>query len=218
VKDFALYFVRHGESLANVSDRDGVKRPADADRLSECGWEQARGLGERLRGEGLELIVTSQMGRARETAQGISEVLELPVREDPDLFEVRQSDAFYASSPDFGETANLRWMPTADPDHAEPGAESFNDIVARVRRVQERLAEIASEQRVLAVSHHNFLHFFLGVTMFREDFSPAHMLGLYQIGHANTGITIFEKVAHRPFDGLDLPGWVLTTWNDRAHL
>jgi broad specificity phosphatase PhoE len=109
-------------------------------------------------------------------------------------------------------------MPTSDPTYAPPGAESFADVVARVRRVMERLSEVASERRVVAVSHHNFLHFFLGVTFFGDDFSPARMRGLYQAGHANTGITIFEKVASRQFDGVDLPGWVLRTWNDRAHL
>ncbi len=218
MKDFTLYFVRHGESVANLSDRNGSKRPDDADRLSEQGWEQARGLGRRLEGEGLELIVASPMRRAQETAQGIAEVLELPVETDEDLFEVRQSDAFYAASPEYGDTGTLRWMPTADPDHAEPGAESFNDIVARVRRVQERLAEMASERRVVAVSHHNFLHFFLGVTLFGDDFAPWMVPGLYQAGHANTGITIFERVSRRLMDGVDLPGWVLRTWNDRAHL
>jgi probable phosphoglycerate mutase len=218
VSDFTLYFVRHGESMANLSDRNGDKRPEDADRLSERGWEQARGLGRRLEGEGLELIVASPMTRAQETAQGIAEVLGLPIETDEDLYEVRQSDAFYASSPDFGDTGTLSWMPTADPSYAPPGAESFADVVARVRRVQERLAEIASERRVVAVSHHNFLHFFLGVTFFGDDYTPAMMRGLYQAGHANTGITIFEKVARRQFDGVDLPGWVLTTWNDKAHL
>ena len=218
MSDFTLYFVRHGESVANLYDRNGDKRPEDADRLSERGWEQARSLGRRLEGAGLELIVASPMTRAQETAQGIAEVLELPIETDEDLFEVRQSDAFYAASPDFGDTGTLSWMPTADPSYAPPGAESFADVVARVRRVQERLAEIASERRVVAVSHHNFLHFFLGVTFFGDDYSPAMMRGLYQAGHANTGITIFEKVARREMDGVDLPGWVLTTWNDRAHL
>ncbi len=218
MSDFTLYFVRHGESVANLSDRNGDKRPEDADRLSERGWEQARSLGRRLEGEGLELIVASPMTRAQETAQGIAEVLDLPIETDEDLFEVRQSDDFYAASPDFGDTGTLSWMPTADPHYAPPGAESFADVVARVRRVQERLAEIASERRVVAVSHHNFLHFFLGVTFFGDDYSPAMMRGLYQAGHANTGITIFEKVARREMDGVDLPGWVLTTWNDRAHL
>ena len=216
--DFTLYFVRHGESVANLSDRNGAKRPEDADRLSELGWEQARGLGRRLRDTGLELIVASTMGRAQETAQGIAEVLGLPVETDPDLFEVRQSDAFYAASPDYGDTATLNWMPGAAPGYAEPGAESFDDIVGRVRRVQERLAERAAERRVLAVSHHGFLHFFLGVTLFGDDFSPRHVPGLYQAGHANTGITIFERRARRVMDGMDFSGWVLTTWNDQAHL
>jgi broad specificity phosphatase PhoE len=213
-----VYFTRHGESVNNVADRHMQITPENGDSLSERGWEQARGLGRRLEGEGLELIVASPMTRAQETAQGIAEVLGLPIETDEDLYEVRQSDAFYASSPDFGDTGTLSWMPTADPSYAPPGAESFADVVARVRRVQERLAEIASERRVVAVSHHNFLHFFLGVTFFGDDYTPAMMRGLYQAGHANTGITIFEKVARRQFDGVDLPGWVLTTWNDRAHL
>ena len=218
MSDTRLYFVRHGESLANLSDRNGKRRPEDADRLSQRGWEQARDLGRRLQGEGLELIVASPMTRAQETAQGIAEVLGLEIETDDDLFEVRQSDAFYASSPDFGDTGTLSWMPAAPPDFAEPGAESFDDIVARVHRVMQRLGDLAAERRILAVSHHGFLHFFLGVTLFGDDFTPALMRGLYQAGHANTGITIFERVAERTMDGVDLPGWVLTTWNDRAHL
>ena len=213
-----IYFVRHGESVANLSDRNGSKRPEDADRLSELGWEQARELGRRLQDEGLELVVASPMTRAQETAEGIAQVLELPVETDEDLFEVRQSDAFYAASPEYGDLGSLSWMPTADPDHAEPGAESFNEIVARVHRVMTRLGELASERRIVAVSHHNFLHFFLGVTLFGEDFTPAMVPGIYMAGHANTGITIFQRVADRPMDGVNMPGWVLTTWNDRAHL
>jgi broad specificity phosphatase PhoE len=218
VKDLTLYFVRHGESVANASDRAGATRPQNADSLSERGWEQARHLGRRLDGVGLELIVASEMRRAQETAQGIAELLDLPIETDPDLHEVRQSDAFYAASPDFGDTATLHWMPAADPDFAPDGAESFNAIVARVKRVQARLAHEAEEHRILAVSHYNFLHFFLGVTMFGDEFSPRHVVPLHMAGHANTGITIFERRAHRVMDGVDLPGWILTTWNDQAHL
>jgi len=218
VSETRLYFVRHGESVANLSDRNGTRRPDDADRLSDHGWEQARGLGRRLRGEGLEVIVASTLTRAQETARGIAEVLELPVETDPDLHEVRQSDAFYASSPDYGDTGTLNWMPTAPPDFAEPGAESFEQILGRVRRVRERLGERAAEEKILAVSHFGFLHFFLGDVLFGEDFTPALLPGLYMAGHANTGITVFERRRRRVMDGIDFPGWVLTTWNDQAHL
>ena len=53
------------------------------------------------------------MTRAQETAQGIAEVLGLPVETDEDLYEVRQSDAFYLLAPDYGDTGTLHWMPTA---------------------------------------------------------------------------------------------------------
>jgi broad specificity phosphatase PhoE len=214
----AVYFVRHGESLANLSDRNGTRRPEDSDRLTDLGWEQARALGRRLEGEGLEVIVASTLRRAQETAQGIAEVLDLPIESDPDLREWRQADDFYAASPDYRETGTLNWMPTADPDFAPPGADSFNALATRARRVQERLAERAAANRVLAVSHFAFMHFFLGVTLFGDDFAPRHLLPLYMAGHANTGITIFEHREQRVMDGVPLPGWTLTTWNDQAHL
>jgi probable phosphoglycerate mutase len=109
-------------------------------------------------------------------------------------------------------------MPTAPPGHAEPGAESFSAIVARVARVQERLEARVESERVLCVSHWGFLHFFLGAALFREDFSPAHLAALYRISHANTGITIFERRRGYRIEGISFDGWALVTWNDQAHL
>ena len=214
-----LHFVRHGESLANASDRAGRRRPEDWDALSERGWEQARGLGRRLEGHGIEVIVASTMRRARETAEGINEVLGLPVETDPDLHELRQSDAFYASTEngDFGDTATLNWMPTAPTSFAEPGAESFDDMVARVRRVRERVEARAADERILLVSHYGFIHFFLGHALFADEFAPRHLIPLWYAAHANTGITVFER-RNRRMDGMDFDGWHLTTWNDQAHL
>ena len=148
-----IFFTRHGESEANLADRELRVRPPDADRLSELGWAQARGVGERLRGEGIEVIVASHYRRAQETAQAISEVLGgLPIETDEDLHEVRQSDAYYAAAPHYGDTGTIRWMPGAERSFAEPGAESFDAILGRVLRVQERLAG-RPEKRVQARSN-----------------------------------------------------------------
>ena len=203
--------------MANVFDHDRARPEGDVDRLSERGWEQARGLGRRLQGEGLEAIAASPMRRAQETAAAINEVLDLPLSTDEELFEVRQSDAFYAGLPHAAEHATLAWMPYAPRDEAPAGAESFGEILGRVVRVRERL-EAAGIERILAVSHYGFLHFLLGLTMFRDDFGPEHLLGTYALGHANTGISIFTRHEHRELDGIPFPGWALTTWNDRAHL
>ena len=118
--------------------------------------------------------------------------------------------------PPEAELGMLAWMPDAPRDHAEPGAESFDDVVARVCRAREKLEERAGT-RMAVVSHFNFLHFFLGVVLLGDEFGPEHLLPLHRAGHANTGITIFEK-RRRSLDGFDLSGWSLTTWNDQAHL
>jgi broad specificity phosphatase PhoE len=213
-----VYFTRHGESVANVADRESRPAPADADRLSERGWEQARGVGERLRGEGIEAIVASPFGRAQETAQAIAVVLGLPFETDEDLYEVRQSDAYRAASPEYAGTGMVSWMPEAELGQAECGAESFADIAGRVARVQERLAARAGRERVLCVSHWGFMHFFLGAALFREAFAPAHLPALYRISHANTGITIFERREAYRVEGVPFDGWALLTWNDQGHL
>jgi broad specificity phosphatase PhoE len=212
-----LHLVRHGESLANEADRAGRPRPDDWDALSNRGWEQARGLGRRLEGHGIEVIVASTMRRAQETAQGIDEILELPLETDPDLHELRQSDAFYGSFPEFGDTASLNWMPTAPRDFAEPGAESFDAMLARVVRVRERMEARAGDERILLVTHYGWLHFLLGMTLFGDDFGPQHLMGLWLAGHANTGISVFERRT-RMMDGMDFSGWGVMTWNDQAHL
>jgi broad specificity phosphatase PhoE len=213
-----VYFTRHGESVANVADRSMEAEPVDADRLSDRGWEQARGVGERLRGEGIETIVASPFGRAQETASAIGDVLGLGFSTDDDLHEVRQSDAYRAASPSYLGTGHVSWMPTSPPDHAEPGAESFAGIVARVARVQERLEERIESERVLCVSHWGFMHFFLGAVIFREDFAPAHLPALYRMSHINTGISIFQKRRDYLIEGVRFDGWALLTWNDQAHL
>ena len=109
-------------------------------------------------------------------------------------------------------------MIDAPPDHAEPGAESFNAIVERVKRVQQRLEERIEGERLLCVSHWGFLHFFAGVSLFREAFSPAHLPALYRMSHINTGITLFHHRRDYLIEGVRFDGWALQTWNDQAHL
>jgi broad specificity phosphatase PhoE len=173
-------------------------------------------VGERLRGEGLEVIVASRYRRAQETAAAISEVLGLPVETDDDLHEIRQSDAYYAAAPHYAGTGTISWMPAAERGFAQPGAESFDAILGRVLRVQARLA--ARSERILCVTHWGFLHFFLGTSVFGDAFAPEHMPALYRVSHANTGISIFERREGWDIDGVEFSGWALVTWNDQGHL
>ena len=192
--------------------------PEDADRLSERGWEQARGLGERLHGEGIEAILASPFGRAQETAQAIGEVLGLgstptttctrcasPTPTAPR----RRTTRARATSPGCRPTRPSTPSPAPSPSRASSRASRTSRSAWRQR---------VESERILCVSHWGFLHFFLGAAIFREDFSPAHLPALYRISHINTGITLFEKRRDYLIEGVRFDGWALQTWNDKAHL
>jgi 2,3-bisphosphoglycerate-dependent phosphoglycerate mutase len=79
-----LLLVRHGETDWNADGRlqGHTDRP-----LSDYGRRQARRLAEELEGEDLEAIYSSDLARARATAEIVGERLGLPVELDPDLRE-----------------------------------------------------------------------------------------------------------------------------------
>lgn len=64
-----IYLIRHGETALNASR---VFQPADTP-LSELGHAQARALGERLRRLPIDALITSDLTRTMQTAQGIVE-------------------------------------------------------------------------------------------------------------------------------------------------
>ena len=67
----------------------------------------------------------------------------------------------------------------------------------------------AGDERILLVTHYGFLHFFLGLALFGDAFGPEHLIPLWYAGHANTGISVFER-RNRRMDGMDFAGWHLT--------
>ena len=77
---FHITFLRHAESTGNAENRlQGLSEFP----LSEVGRAQARALGARWRAEGqrFDVAVSSPLSRARETAQEVAAVLQIPVLE-----------------------------------------------------------------------------------------------------------------------------------------
>lgn len=79
-----LVMLRHGESTWNLERL--VQGQDDRSVLTGRGREQVRRSVESM-SEPVEAIVTSDLARARETAQIAAQILGLEVREDPDLRE-----------------------------------------------------------------------------------------------------------------------------------
>ena len=158
-------------------------------------------------------IVSSPLRRARETASVLAEELNLPATELPDLRELRESDQFGELSE---EDQRLRrwsvWMTERadDADYSYRGAETFNEMIARVERVQEWMLTTGDEA-VLAVTHGIFLRFFLLRVLLGDRFEASMTERLWHLQSVNCGICSFEHLSDPP--ALEGPGpWRCRAW------
>ena len=132
-----LLLVRHGETDWNAEGRlqGHTDRP-----LSDFGRSQARRLAAELEHEGIDAVYSSDLARARETAEIVGERLGLPVVLDPDLREK-----------DWG---NWEGLTAVERDRVEFAGESTEAHQKRMLRALQRIAEHHPDgARVLVVTH-----------------------------------------------------------------
>jgi probable phosphoglycerate mutase len=192
--------------------------PGDrGDRLTDRGWEQAREAGRHLGHLGATRILASPLRRAQETAEGLTESLELPVETLEPIHELRESDGFG----ELGlEEQRLRrwsmWMSEHGdgPDHSYKGGESFNDVIARVEGAKTWFEE-ESEETFLAVSHGIYLRFFFMHSVFAGAFRPSEAERLWQLGSLNCGLSTFEHGESVLATGYAKEPWRCLTWMAR---
>ena len=145
-----LLLARHGETDWNAERR--WQGHAETD-LNETGRAQSRELARTLDGERIDAVYSSDLARARTTAEIVGDVVGLPVRLDVRLREV-----------DVGEWSGLTWREVEErfPNGAarrlagETGWEHGEEFDAMARRVVEALHDIAARHdggRVLVVTH-----------------------------------------------------------------
>lgn len=132
-----LLLVRHGETDWNADGRlqGQTDRP-----LSDFGRKQARRLADELAAEGFEAIYSSDLARARETAEIIGARLGLPVALDSDLREK-----------DWGTWEGLT---AVERDRVEFAGESTEAHQERILRALRRISESHPDgTSILVVTH-----------------------------------------------------------------
>jgi probable phosphoglycerate mutase len=144
--------LRHGQTPLSTERRfAGVGDIA----LTETGIRQAKLAGERLAARGgIDVIVTSPLQRAGQTAAEVAAAIGAPVVTDDDL---RETDFGAWEGLTFAE-AQERWPHEVttwlgDPAVAPPQGESFTAVGVRVGRALARLLDQYTGQTVLVVSH-----------------------------------------------------------------
>ncbi len=139
-----MLVVRHGETTWNAERR--WQGRADSP-LSPLGVAQARWAGEAL--EAFDVVVTSNLSRARTTGTVIAEALRVPLTIEPDLAE-RDVGAWTGLTFDEIEAG---WPGAlAAGDHPE-GWESDDAVADRAMEALRRVAKANPSGRVLVITH-----------------------------------------------------------------
>jgi broad specificity phosphatase PhoE len=148
-----IYAVRHGESVWNVEGRHQGQSLA-APGLTDIGRVHAAGAAERLATSRVDLVFTSDLRRAVETARliaaqlGVEPLLEPRLRERS--FGVLEGRLIANSGPlEVGVTDDA----VTDADARPPGGESIRELYARVIGLVSELAAEQGHRRIVLVSH-----------------------------------------------------------------
>ncbi|MGC8970743.1 MAG: alpha-ribazole phosphatase [bacterium] len=148
----SIYIIRHGETDWN---REGIYQGQTDTSLNENGRQTARELGKSLSRINFSAIYSSDLLRARETAEIINSFLNVPIHYTQDLREL-----------DFGDWTGISiWeMEEKDPELfrkwqedpwniSPPGGETFRELTERVVRVLEEIIKRHKSEDILVVSH-----------------------------------------------------------------
>ncbi|WJY68587.1 Glucosyl-3-phosphoglycerate phosphatase [Corynebacterium auris] len=146
--------LRHGQTEYNAARR--MQGQLDT-VLSAAGVEQARTAAQQLKGAGITRIVSSDLTRARHTAEIVAAALGVDVTEDPRLRETHLGQwqgLTHEEVDNAHRGARAHWR--NNPSWAPPGGESRLEVARRARPVVDEL--IASypqwqDNAVLLVAH-----------------------------------------------------------------
>lgn len=146
-----IYFIRHGETTGDIENLYGGDYD---DHLTENGQEEARALGEKLEEKNIQVIFTSPLMRARETAKILNQGYAVSVKVDPKLKERNWYGELTGVNKDtakeqFPELVAL----LSDRYNILPGGESYDDFMKRIAEALREICINEEYERIAVVSH-----------------------------------------------------------------
>ncbi|WP_182874342.1 bifunctional RNase H/acid phosphatase [Microbispora sp. H10670] len=199
----SLLLLRHGQTPLSIEKRfSGLGDP----ELTPTGLAQAEAAAARLaRGpRRVEVIVTSPLARARQTAEAVASRTGSAVLVDEDL---RETDFGAWEGYTFAEIQR-RWPDElaawlADPEVAPPGGESFASTARRVEEARERIVKAHESRSVVVVSHvtpiKTLIRFALGAppeALYRMHLDLACLSAIDYYADGPSVVRTFNDTAH----------------------
>ena len=148
----SITLVRHGESTWNV--RGLIQGQNDVAQLTDIGRAQARAVAKSLKSLGFDRLVTSDLARARETAEIIGS--ELALTPTPDSLLRERCFGVLEGQPQEmldSDSSGIVEGVIVDPDARPEAGESFRDVVTRAGIFVEATRDHAKGERLLVVTH-----------------------------------------------------------------
>jgi broad specificity phosphatase PhoE len=205
-----IYFVRHGESEGNQAR---LYQSAETS-LSENGHNQAKLIADRFANIEVEIIISSDYIRAKQTAEYISQMTGKDIIENS-LFRERKRPSIQEN-----RSKNIPELQAIDEkieknwenlDWRYLDEENFEDLKQRAQKAFEFI-EFREEDNIIIVTHKNFLHCLIWYRLFGSNVTPKEAKIITDnFVMSNTGIVWMQ------FDEIK-KDWNLITWNDHAHL
>lgn len=147
-----LCLVRHGETDWNLEGRYQGQNDVP---LNEKGRAEAHALAQKLQGTPFTAFYTSDLRRAKETAEVLRAFVHLPLTLEPRLREINQGEW----EGQLVEVIKARYTElwrerTVDPASVRPpSGETVRDVATRVHAALDDIAALHPEGPVLIVSH-----------------------------------------------------------------
>ena len=191
-----IFVARHGEADYEselLSDAGGW--------LSPLGRQQSRELADRVEGERIARVWTSDLSRAVQTGEIVAARTGVDVTVRTGLREFGVGDAAGTTGdPDPFASTFAAWL-GGDLSARIPGGESGLEVVARYEAVLEEVADAHRGESVLVVSHGGVMC--LVLPLLARNLAPDHTRDLPL---PNCGVVALEA---------DADGWVARSWAGR---
>lgn len=204
-----IYFVRHGESTENAFRIfDEMDSP-----LTDLGNKQAKYLAQRFKKVKLDIIYSSDMLRAVQTAKEVNQYHNVDHLRTKLIREKKLPSELYKLSESDEKAKKVMSLIRSnihDENFRYKDQETFLDLKSRVFKFIHKLEKLNLDN-VLVVAHGYVLRSVVGYILFGDEYDSHRFVSLKDnFLTVNTGVTLckYSKTA----------GWKLLTWNDHAHL
>jgi 2,3-bisphosphoglycerate-dependent phosphoglycerate mutase len=197
-----VYAVRHGETEWNSMERQQGHLDSP---LTENGIRQAYLLAKGLAKKHIDILYSSDLGRALRTAEIIADSLLLDIHTDARLRERHLGILQGLTRKDFEERypEDSALFDSRDPDYVLPGGESLRQCFHRCVECVEEIAMKNPGRNILIVGHGGVLRSFF------HKATDSSLAGPRRFSLFNASINSFRLINGQ---------WRLDTWGEIAHL